>query len=166
MPAESPVWTLLQQIADQVGTVTVAGGYRTDIGATVSLEPTAQHAEDPDVTPPPRTVIAVASGIELRSQSAQRRQRIFDVAVEVVIGADQDAMQQAHAALEDLVELFGSGARTYRQSATSSAVVQPGRAELLTRPEGIAAVAAQLWLRVQLSEQLPPPAVLPEIPPP
>jgi hypothetical protein len=165
--ADSPVWLLLLQLADQVSTVTVANASRTDIGASVSLEPAAQHAEDPDSTPPPRTVIAVAGPIEHQMQSTQRRRRVFDVAVECVIWAvDQDAMQQAHAALEDLVDLFGVAARTYRQSSTSTATVQMSRAEVLTRPEGLAAVAAQLFLRVSLSEQMPPPAVLPEVPPP
>jgi hypothetical protein len=166
VPADSPVWILLEQLAEQAEAITVAGGYRTDIGNRVSLEPEALHAEDPDSTPPPRLLIGLASTVSLGERSTQQRRRSFDVAVEVAVWADAgDAQAQAHAALEDLLDVFGQQ-RQYLQSATASAQLRPARAEVLTRPEGLPVVAAVLTLTAVLDEKLPAPTVMAPIGPP
>lgn len=166
MPADTaPIWILLGQLADQAEAMTVANGYRTDIGLSVSREPEAQHAEDPAETPA-RLLVVLASAVTPTSTAAQLRTLRFDVSLEAQLPADsQDAQAQAHAALADLLDLYRQS-RTYLQSSTISTQVTPGPGEVLTRPEGLPIVVAALTLRCVLTEKLPPPTVLPPIGPP
>lgn len=166
MPAEAaPIWILLGQLAEQAESITVANGYRTDIGLRVSREPEAQHAEDRDATPA-RLLVVLASEVPQRSAASQLRDLNFDVSLEASLPADsQDAQEQAHAALADLFDLHRQS-RTYLQSATTTTRVTPGPGAILTRPDGLPIVVATLTLRCALTERLPPPTVLPPIGPP
>lgn len=167
MSADGPVWTLLQQVALQLAVIAVAGGYRTDLGQTVTTELTQLHADDPDADPPPRIVVAVAEQISFERPSTQTRIRRFRVACEATFWGDEtNGQQQAHAALEDMLDALPSRAEYVQVSGEISSDVTVTSAEVLARPEGLPVTAAVVLLDVVMREQRPPPEVPTPVPPP
>lgn len=166
MPApDAPIWVLIQQIVSQLSAITVAGGYRTDLGQTVTGELVQVHAE-PDADPPPRIVVALVDQVRLSSTSTLKRRRDFTLACEASVWGDElDSQQRAHEALEDMLWVLPS-LREYRQSGSVTSSVKVAAAEIIARPEGLPVTAAVVLLEVAMHEQLPPPIQPTPVPPP
>lgn len=167
MSADSPVWVLLQQVALQLQAIAVSGGYRTDLGQTTTIELTQLHVDDPEADPPPRIVVAVDGAITFERPSTQTRIRRFRVACEATFWGDEtNSQQQAHAALEDMVDALPSRAEYIQVTGEITSDVAVINGEVLARPEGLPVTAAVVLLDVTMREQRPPPEVPTPVPPP
>lgn len=164
---DAPIWILIQQIVAQLAAITVVGGYRTDLGATVSAELAQVHADDPDADPPPRIVVALDGEISLDSVNTGRRGRKFRIACEAAFwGDDQDSQAAAHAALEDMVSVLAPYRQYIQVADEVISDVRVAGASVLARPEGLPVVAAVMYLDVHMLELREPQWTQSPVPPP
>lgn len=139
MAEPAPTWALLERIAARLAEITTDGGYRTDIGADVALEP-AQHA-DPDV--PGLTLAAL--GVQRDNQKPLGRHRLLQAMVEATLPASlNDAHARAHAIAADVEDALDAWIPL-----PHALPLQVEDIVFLDRPEGLAVVAVQLTLTVR-----------------
>jgi hypothetical protein len=141
-PATPKPWTILQALETALQQITLANGYRTDIGTTVSME----NTQDPEDT---------AEGITLFSLELVRpaiasnhntaiRDREFTFVIEAATPCNTTngvvpAHQRMHLIIEDIEQ-----ALTPVPGAAGSIPPQFAEVKFLDRPEGIPVVAAQI----------------------
>lgn len=127
-------WQILQTLQARLQGISVAGGYRTDIGADVRLEKAQFVAGDADR-------IHLYAGNTLRPDDSRTKgERSFDVIVEIYVSTTHDdAQARVIAAAEDVEDILD----TY--------LPQPAALPLsfdecvyLDGPDGVAAWVAQL----------------------
>ena len=131
--AEKPrPWAILEALQVRLQTIAVAGGYRTDAGADVRLEP-SQLESTPRIT-----LYSAATSKPDDARAAGERE--FTLIVEAQVPAD---LEDAHAQVVAIAEDIEQALDTY--------LPMPGALPLqfleslyLDRPDGVAAMAAQL----------------------
>lgn len=151
--ADPVSWLALEAIRDLLLQVTVAAGYRSDLGAgLVTLNP-AEEVTDPAVI---HTLVS-SETITDNEKASSRRMAIADMAVRVEVAvpfeANGNPAQLAHRARADVVMALRDGARNTAAGIRSITVV--GSA-IVTAPDGVPAVVAQVNLRVGLAESTSP----------
>jgi len=139
MAEPAPTWSLLERIAARLAEIRIGGGYRTDIGADVALEP-AQHA---DLDVPGLTLAAL--GVQRDNQKAHGRHRLLQAMVEATLPASFiDAHARAHAVAADVEDALDAWIPL-----PHALPLQVEDIVFLDRPEGLAVVAVQLTLTVR-----------------
>lgn len=131
--ADTPrTWQILEATQARLQAITVAGGYRTDAGADVRLEPSAEALTAPRVT------LYTASTV--RPEGAQPSEREFTMVIEAAVPVAND---NAHAQIVAIAEDI--------EQALDGLALMPGALPLrfqeslfLDRPDGMPAMAAQL----------------------
>ena len=136
---------LLQHLQTRLQTLTVAGGYRTNVGNNVSLE--REQAQDADAP------LASVRMLSFEYSDGQiQPERTCQVQIEVAVPCTvANAETEVAKAIEDVFELFRvptsvaltTGVEAYIATAESAA---------LERPEGAIAVLAQIGLVAVISE--------------
>lgn len=124
-------WAILQALQLRLQQISVAGGYRTDAGADVRLEPSQLEAG---------ARITLYSGGTVATDPANRGEREFTLIAEAVVPTTiDDAHAQVVAIAEDI------------EQALDTFAPMPGALPLrfhesliLDRPDGVPAMAAQL----------------------
>ena len=135
----TPTWALLERIAARLADIRTGGGYRTDIGAAVALEP-VQHAE-PDV--PGLTLAAL--GVQRDTQKPHGQHRLLQAMVEATLPAHlHDAHARAHAIAADVEDALDAWIPL-----PQALPLQVEDIVFLDRPEGLAVVAVQVSLTVR-----------------
>jgi hypothetical protein len=141
-PATPKPWAILQAIETALQQISTANGYRTDIGATVSLEKVQNPAD-------------VAEGITLYSDALTRpdepdnrntriKTREFELIIEAAVPVTMasgvvPAHQRMHDIIEDIEQAFAAGVPS-----TPGAIPAEFREVIFAdRPQGLAAVVAQ-----------------------
>ncbi|WP_363798394.1 hypothetical protein ABU614_01030 [Lysobacter firmicutimachus] len=139
MAEPTPTWALLERIAARLADIRTDGGYRTDIGSAVALEP-VQHAE-PDV--PGLTLAAL--GVQRDTQKPHGQHRLLQAMVEATLPAHlHDAHARAHAIAADVEDALDAWIPL-----PQALPLQVEDIVFLDRPEGLAVVAVQVTLTVR-----------------
>lgn len=132
MAETARVWQVLEATQARLQTITVANGYRTDAGADVRLEPSALDAG---------TRITLYTASTVRPDDARAPgEREVTIIVEAQVPVDLDDAHQLVVAIAEDIE-----------QALDTYLPQPAALPLrfleslfLDRPDGVAAMAAQL----------------------
>lgn len=126
-------WAILEALQVRLQTISVASGYRTEAGADVRIEPSKEALTAPRVT--------LYSGGTIRPDDANTAgEREFTLVVEATVPVDLD---DAHALVVAIAEDIEQALDAY----LPQPLALPLRFQeslFLDRPEGIAAMAAQL----------------------
>ena len=139
MAEPAPTWTLLANVAHRLSDIRVDGGYRTDIGDAVALEP-AQH---PDDSVEGLTLVALA--IQRDANQPHGRHRALSALAEATVPASlTDAHARCHAIAADI-----EAALTDWIPLPKALPVQIEDIVFLDRPEGLPVVAVQVALSVR-----------------
>lgn len=138
--AESRTWAIIQALAAQLATITVANGYLTDVGLNVWTNDAQRPSEDAL-----GLMIYSESIVGVQGQRPGKPVRQFGLLVEAAIDtALDDAQQQIHNVIEDVDACLGAYAKQQAakptQQATPMAVADIA---ILDRPEGEAVIAMQ-----------------------
>lgn len=139
---------LLSAVQTRLATIRIANGYRTDIGASITLERITALAKD--------GVPRIGLGIEqlrVDRRFSDQRTRDYQVSVEAMLPADMsNAEAVALDAIEDVLDLFPDATRL---ALTGGLVadVQVDSARVLVRPQGLPVTAAQILITASLQER-------------
>ena len=143
---EPITWRALEALAALLSTVLVANGYRTDMGANVTLEPYQQQQDSG-----PRLVIVAGTIETVQEKSTPRRtQSEMPITFEYQLPADfEDAQLQAHRGRADLKQALTSASAALPKGCSafrieSATVIQP--------EQGAKEVVAQVTARAVLEE--------------
>lgn len=139
---------LLSAVQTRLATIRIANGYRTDIGASITLERITALAKD--------GVPRIGLGIEqlrVDRRFSDQRTRDYQVSVEAMLPADMsNAEAIALDALEDIVDLFPDVTRlTLPDDVVADVQLDIGR--VLVRPQGLPVTAAQVTLTASVQER-------------
>ncbi|WEN13696.1 hypothetical protein PY254_10600 [Rhodanobacter sp. AS-Z3] len=138
----SRTWTIIQALAVQLATITVANGYLTDVGNNVWT--TDNQRTDTDAL---GLMIYSESitGAGLDLERPGKGVRDFGLLVEAAIGTDiDDAQQQIHSIIEDIDNCMIAYGRLLQKSPNlQQASVHVADIAILDRPEGMAVVIMQ-----------------------
>lgn len=141
-----PTTLLVQYLATQLAALTVAGGYRTNIGLQVSTE--RQQVLDTDAA----SCNVQVTGWESNSDTIAV-ERLCDVQVEITVPATvDDAEAQARLAVEDVFERFRLPGQSVPLATGVSALIRPVDSATIERAEAGNAISARLTLNVELTE--------------
>jgi hypothetical protein len=141
-----PTTLLVAYVATQLAALTIAGGYRTDIGLAVTTE--REQVLD---TAGASCNLTVSSWEATEGTVAI--ERLVDLQIEVSIPATvSNAEAQAQLAIEDVFERFRVPGASVTLAGNVFALLQPVSAAEINRPEGAASVVGTLTLRAQLIE--------------
>ena len=151
--AEPISWQALEVIRDRLLQVAAVAGFHSDLGAgLVTLNP-ADETTDPAAI---HTLVS-AEGFTTRPEASGRRMTVsdMDVRVEVAVpfAADGNAALLAHRARADVVMALREGAWRSNEGIRS---IDVANTAIVTAPDGVAAVIAQVNLRVGLAESTTP----------
>jgi hypothetical protein len=124
-------WAILQALQTRLQTITVAGGYRTDAGADVRLEPSQLGAG---------ARITLYSGGTAATDPANRAEREFTLVAEAVVPTDLD---DAHALVVAIAEDIEQALDAYAPM-PNALPLRFQESLILDRPEGMPAMAVQL----------------------
>ena len=139
MVKPASTWALLERIAVRLAEIRTDGGYRTDIGADVALEP-AQHA---DLEVPGLTLAAL--GVQRDTQKPHGQHRLLQAMVEATLPAQlNDVHARAHAIAADVEDALDTWIPL-----PQALPLQVEDIVFLDRPEGLAVVAVQITLTVR-----------------
>jgi hypothetical protein len=141
-PATPKPWLILQALEAALQQITVANGYRTDIGSTVSLE----KVQDPaDVT---EAIVIYSGPITKPDEPDNRNTRIktreFEIIIEAAVPVTMDAgvvpaHQRMHDILEDIEQALSPDVPS-----TPGAIPPVFRETIWAdRPAGLAAIVMQ-----------------------
>lgn len=145
MAKPSATWAIITALAAQLATITVANGYRTDVGLNVWTTD-AQRPSDDALGLMIYSESLTGSGMDAERPGKQVRD--FTLLVQADIDADLDnAQQQIHDVIEDVDACLK--AYTHSQAWMIPDVAQrtpPHIADIaiLDRPEGLAVIAMQV----------------------
>lgn len=143
-------WSVLELLRDRLRAITVANGYRTDVGTTVTLEPYQRQPDDGAV------LTVVSSDVVPGEADTRQRRASMEITAEVHVPVEADnAQQAAHRSLADLMDCLGFSAQrdyTWPEGCTgitytSRRVVQPNVLQ------GESDIVAQVSLRAGLVEK-------------
>ena len=141
-----PTTLLVNYLATQLAALTVAGGYRTNIGLQVSTE--RQQVLDTDAA----SCNVQITGWESNSGTIAV-ERLCDVQVEVTVPATvDDAEAQARLAVEDVFERFRLPMQSVTLATGVSALIRAVDSATIERPEGGNAISARITLNAELTE--------------
>ena len=139
-------WLLVQAVQARLQGISVANGYRTDLGAHVAVE--AQQYEDTDQHLTIYTVGISPGKNNQRDRRVRELQLSLEMSVPVVIGIDGVANDHAtvHQAIADVEDaLFDAG----RITVVGALEAYVGDISVIDRPNGLAYTAAALQLHVE-----------------
>jgi hypothetical protein len=143
---ETPIpWAILELVQTRLGTVRKASGYRTDAGRDVRLEPSPFDPNDaPRLTLYPLTTLYPDD-----ARSAGERGYTFVVEALVPVKPDnaQQRIVETIADIEDALDGF--------VQAPLALPLQFQESVLLDRPDGVAAMAAQLLFGTRYRRSVP-----------
>jgi hypothetical protein len=132
--ADPPSWKLLQAMETRLQTISVANGYHTDAGATVTLEPAPEWEEGRDY------YVAPVLDTVGRSASPARRPRDARAATVAVLAmvkvSRADAQSLLHKLLFDLDKAFPSEQPAMAQVQGGTRYPRYLSTEVLPRKEG------------------------------
>lgn len=143
----SPItWQALQAIESELSVIRIANGFATDLGASVVLE--HEQSMDDDV---PRLALGMDS-LSVRDLTSNMREHAFIVIVECLVPASRiDAQQRIHEAIDDVLRVFPSSARSLTLSPSGQlASINADTAQVLPRPEGTGMGVAQVRLTARI----------------
>ena len=145
--ADTPVpWAILEVVQARLRTIRKTGGYRTDIGRDVRLEPAPFDPNDaPRLTLYPLTMLVPN---DARSASERGFTFVVEALVPVKLDNAQARIVEAMADVEDVLD-------GYLQSPLALPL-QFQEAVLLDRPDGVAAMAAQVMFGTRYRRAGPP----------
>lgn len=140
--ASSRSMTIINALAAQLATITIANGYNTDIGNDVWITEAQRPSDD-------ALGLMIFSesilGPGLDNERPAKPVRDFSMLIEAAIGADlDDAQQQIHAIIEDIEACMQAYAKT--QATTPGLQVTPMHVAdiaILDRPEGVDFIGMQ-----------------------
>lgn len=139
-------WELLGTIESWLSQISVAAGYRTDLGAAVTREPASTSAKAP-------RIVIVATDMPIAKSTSQGRQGSEEIIIEAEIPASRvDAMQLAHAALADILDALPLK-QVGRGLPDQTAGVEITGRRILPRADGADFVIAQVTARAALIER-------------
>jgi len=140
-PATPKPWLILQALESALQRITIANGYRTDIGITVSLE----NTQDPEDTSEGITLFTLdltrPENPNNHNTAIRDRELMFVIEAATPINTDNGvvrAHQRMHEIIEDIEQ-----ALTPVPGAAGSIPAQFSEAKFLERPRGVSVVAAQ-----------------------
>lgn len=146
---EPITWEALQVIADRVRTITLANGYRTDLGlGTVATDPSALE----DNPSQPFTLIVGGAIADNPDTSGKRTTNSeMDVTIEFAVpfAIEDNAELLAHRALADIVRCIRGGVRNEARGLRSLRLVSRS---IGTPADGATQVIAQVLARAGLTE--------------
>ncbi|MBT2748346.1 MULTISPECIES: hypothetical protein [unclassified Lysobacter] len=132
-------WDLLEKIASRLADIQESEGYRTNIGATITLEP-SQHSDEL-VT----GLTLVSLGIRRDEAKPQGRHRIMQAVAEATVPSSlEEAHVQAHAIAADIEDALDEWIPL-----PNALPVQVEDIVFLDRPEGLPVVAVQVALTIR-----------------
>ena len=133
--AETPIpWAILQLVQTRLRTIRKAGGYRTDAGRDVRLEPAPFDPNDaPRLTLYPLTILVPD---DARSAGERGFNFVVEALVPVKLDSAQARIVETMADIEDALDGY--------LQAPLALPLQFQEAVLLDRPDGIAAMAVQV----------------------
>ena len=138
----SRTWSIIQALAVQLGTITVANGYLTDVGLNVW---TTDNQRTDDDALGLMIYSESITGPGLDRERAGKAVREFGLLIEAAIGTDiDDAQQQIHNVVEDIDNCMLAYAKA--QTAVLAQQQLPMHVAdiaILDRPEGAAVIAMQ-----------------------
>ena len=138
---------LCQHIADKLAVISVANGYRTDIGQDVVLE--ALQTDEDDA---PRTAVIVRRWSR-RELALGQHERLVEAVVLVSIGANYaNAQGIAGNAVEDVLQALPNPVDVQLHAGVR-ATYEASDGEILRRPEGMAVIAAAIVINAKITER-------------
>lgn len=143
---ETPVpWAILELVQARLRTVRKSAGYRTDVGRDVRLEPAPFDPNDaPRLTLYPLTLL---SPDDARSAGERGFSFVVEALVPVKLDNAQQRIVETMADIEDALDGF--------VQAPLALPLQFQEAVLLDRPDGIAAMAAQVLFGTRYRRSTP-----------
>lgn len=146
---EPVTWEALQVVADRVRSITVANGYRTDLGTgTVATDP----SELEDSPQQPFTLIVGGDITDNPDTSGKRTANSeMDITIEFAVpfAVEDNAELIAHRAMADIVRCIRGGVRNEAAGLRSLRIVSR---RLGTPADGATQVIAQVLARAGLTE--------------
>lgn len=152
-PLDPISWIALVSVQDRLLQVTVASGYRSDIGlGLVTLDPSEEVTD-------PATIHTLVTGETITddADSSGRKMTVSDmearIEVAVPFEVGDNPARIVHRAIADVRKSLRDGA--WRAPAGIRSLRVTG-SSIVTAPSGVAAVIAQVNLRVGLAESTTP----------
>jgi hypothetical protein len=144
--ADTPIpWAILDVVQARLRTIRKAGGYRTDAGRDVRLEPAPFDPNDaPRLTLYPLTMLVPD---DARSASERGFTFVVEALVPVKLDNAQARIVETMADVEDALDGF--------VQAPLALPLQFAESVLLDRPDGVAAMAAQLMFGTRYRRSAP-----------
>ena len=144
--ADVPIpWAILELVQTRLGTVRKTNGYRTDAGRDVRLEPSPFDPSDaPRLTLYPLTTLYLD---DARSTGERGYTFVVEALVPVRIDNAQQRIVETIADIEDALDGF--------VQAPLALPLQFQESVLLDRPDGVAAMAAQVLFGTRYRRELP-----------
>ena len=143
-PATPKPWTILLALQTRLAGISVANGYRTDIGANVELE----NTQDPTSTAEGITLysMGLVKANDPRNQNTSIKYRDFTLVIEaatpITIAASVlPAHQRMHEIVEDIEQAFDTP--LYFPGSAKALPAEFSDAVFLERPQGLPIVLAQ-----------------------
>jgi hypothetical protein len=141
----TPTYDLVLQVVTWLQAISVANGYRTNVGASATAEPSATRSESPQLA-------VVAVDLPIGRETSQRRQGEIELLIEVEIPVTRtDAQLLAHQAIADVLDALPSKQASATLPPYCTGVTVTGR-RILQRPDGAALIVAQVTARAGLIE--------------
>jgi hypothetical protein len=139
--AESKSWAVIEALAAQLATITIANGYLTDVGQNVWM---TDHQRPSDEALGLMLYSESIVGTGLDHERPTKTVRDFTVLIEAAIGtALDDAQQQIHRVIEDVECCIERFAKTTPRLPKQTTPMVLADIAILDRPEGAAVVAMQ-----------------------
>lgn len=138
-------WTLIQLLATQLATITVANGYLTDLG--LNIWTTDSQRPDSDALGAMIYSETIA-GPGVDQARAGKPVRELSLLIECAIGTDQDdAQQQIHSVIEDVENCMSHYAQAFGvpiAGVKQASAMYVTDVAILDRPEGAPVIACQV----------------------
>lgn len=140
----SRTWTIIQALAMQLATITVANGYLTDVG--LNIWTTDNQRTEVDALGL-MIYSETITGPGLDNERPTKPSRQFGMLLECAIGTDIDsAQQQIHSIIEDIENCMMKWSVGYLQAARLTGPMHVADIAILDRPEGMSIIAMQVHI--------------------
>jgi hypothetical protein len=134
-------WSIIQMLAMQLATITVANGYLTDVGLNIW---TTDHQRPNTAALGLMIYSEPIVGMGLDNERPTKPVRHFSMLLECTIGTDIDTAQQdIHSLIEDIENCMTKWSVGYLQAARLTGPMHVADIAILDRPEGEPVVAMQ-----------------------
>jgi hypothetical protein len=148
---DSLAWQTLVALESLLSSVRIANGWRTDLGAEISIED--DFASITNRTNPWLFIGMLDMPLNDQTQSRNLLSRTPTILFEFVMPASfRAAWKLAHNGLSDLIEVMPSSSE-FLPDGVGKLVINS--TQILRRPEGFPAIVAQVTARVNLVERKP-----------